>query len=111
METMNDVINNIADYLPLSPYATQIGVTCIIAQVTLTLLFRLLLPNGPWTHLPAYTAHQVVALPLMIILTYIGWRDWFFDSDKDEEGATASDRIFGYSNPNDLPLAIGSGGK
>ncbi|KAL7535304.1 hypothetical protein ACHAXR_006403 [Thalassiosira sp. AJA248-18] len=45
----------------------------------------------------------------MIILTYVGWRDWFFDPNKDYEGATATDRIFGYSNPNDIPLAIGSG--
>eukprot|EP00579_Thalassiosira_antarctica_P002739 CAMPEP_0201875510 /NCGR_PEP_ID=MMETSP0902-20130614/7470_1 /ASSEMBLY_ACC=CAM_ASM_000551 /TAXON_ID=420261 /ORGANISM="Thalassiosira antarctica, Strain CCMP982" /LENGTH=306 /DNA_ID=CAMNT_0048402581 /DNA_START=44 /DNA_END=964 /DNA_ORIENTATION=- len=109
---MTDFLAQLSDYLPLSPLATNIGITCLLAQVAFTILFNKrtkVFPNGPWTHLTAFSAHQVVALPLMIILTYIGWRDWFFDPNKDEEGATAADRIFGYSNSNDIPLAVGTG--
>mmetsp|Transcript_24240 Transcript_24240/g.52285 ORF Transcript_24240/g.52285 Transcript_24240/m.52285 type:complete len:299 (-) Transcript_24240:114-1010(-) len=109
---MADFLVNLSDYLPLSPLATHIGITCLVAQVTLTLIFNKrtrIVPNGPWTHLTAFTAHQVVALPLMIVLTYIGFKEWFFDPNKDEDGATATDRIFGYSNTNDIPLAIGTG--
>ena len=108
---MAEILNNLADYLPLSPLATQIGVICLTVQIIFTILFdkRLkLVPEGPWTHLPLFSAHQVVALPLMIVLTYIGWRDWFF-SNGNYEDATAVERIFGNSNPNDIPLAIGSG--
>lgn len=105
-------MENLYDYLPLTPLAIRIGVTCMAAQVTFTLLFNKrvkILPQGPWTHLTAFSAHQVVAFPLMVILTYVGWKDWFFDPNKDIEGATATSRIFGYSNPEDIPLAIGSG--
>lgn len=109
---MTEFLTIISDYLPLSPLATHIGITCLFSQVTLTLLFNKrtgVVPSGPWTYLPAFTAHQLVALPLMIILSYVGWRDWFFSPNGYDEGATASDRIFGYSNPNDISLAIGSG--
>jgi len=107
-----DFLVNLSDYIPLSPLATNIGITCLVAQITLTLVFNkrsAIIPRGPWNHLTMFTAHQLIALPLMIILTYIGFRDWFFDPNKDEDGATATDRIFGKSNPNDIPLAMGTG--
>mmetsp|Transcript_5070 Transcript_5070/g.12720 ORF Transcript_5070/g.12720 Transcript_5070/m.12720 type:complete len:319 (+) Transcript_5070:183-1139(+) len=121
MNTVAIMSARLSEYLPLSPLATHIGVTCLIAQITLTLLFNKragVVPPGPWSHLTAFTAHQVVALPLMLLLTYIGWRDWFFDPDRavlmDGSTAiiiTARDRVFGsnYANPNDIPLAVGSG--
>ena len=106
-----DILTNISDYLPLTPLATHIGITCLFAQVTLTLLFNKrtrILPDGPWNNLTMYTAHSVVAFPFMVILTYIGCRDWFFDRDA-YGSSTATDRIFGYSNPRDIPLNYGSG--
>mmetsp|Transcript_38427 Transcript_38427/g.80852 ORF Transcript_38427/g.80852 Transcript_38427/m.80852 type:complete len:299 (-) Transcript_38427:108-1004(-) len=105
-------LDQLTDYLPLSSLAVHIGVTTLFAQIICTLIFAKstkVVPNGPWTNLPAFTAHQIVVLPLMVILTYIGWRDWFFDPQKYEEGSTSADRIFGYSNPNDIPLAVGTG--
>lgn len=107
---MNDSLANLSDYLPLSPLATRIGIICLIAQIALTILLNKrtgIVPDGPWTHLAAFTSHQLVALPLMIIMTYCGWRDWFFHYEAG--AATAADRIFGYSNPNDTVLAIASG--
>jgi hypothetical protein len=96
----------ISDYSPLSPLATHIGLACVIVQVTFTLLAKIL-PKGPWTHLPAFTAHKVVTLPAMILLTYIGAKDWFF-VDRNPI-VTAIDRIFVLSNPDDFPLAYGIG--
>lgn len=109
---MTEFLFQLSDYLPLSSLATHIGVTCLFFQLALALLFNKrtgILPDGPWSHLPGFTAHQIVTLPLMVILTYVGMKDWFFNPYKDVEGATATDRIFGYSNSNDIPLAIGSG--
>ena len=107
---MSDYIANINEYLPLSPLAINIGVTCLILQILFTILFNRrtnLLPQGPWTYLTMFSAHQVIALPLMIILTCVGFRDWY--TNPPYETTTATHRIFAMSNPNDIPLAIGSG--
>jgi hypothetical protein len=98
----------ISEHSPLSPLATQVGLVCVIVQVTFTLIFGLL-PVGPWTRLRAFSAHKVVTLPAMILLTYLGVRDWFFLDDGKYVVDTAYDRIFGMSNPSDLPLAYGIG--
>ncbi|KAL3772454.1 hypothetical protein ACHAW5_007309 [Stephanodiscus triporus] len=102
----------ISDYSPLPPLATQVGLACVIVQVAFTLLFdrrAKILPDGPWTHLAAFTAHKVVTLPAMMMLTYCGVRDWFF-FDRDKYAVvTAADRVFGLSNPDDVPLAYGIG--
>ncbi|KAL3816834.1 hypothetical protein ACHAXA_005112 [Cyclostephanos tholiformis] len=102
----------ISDYSPLSPLATNVGLACVIVQVIFTLLFderAKIIPAGPWSSLRAFTAHKVVTLPAMILLTYCGVRDWFFlDVDK-YAVVTPYDRIFGMSNPNDIPLAYGIG--
>jgi hypothetical protein len=100
--------NMISDYSPLSPLATQVGLACVIVQVTFTLIFGLL-PAGPWTGLRAFSAHKVVTLPAMILLTYLGVRDWFFLNENKHAVDTAYDRIFGMSNPSDVPLAYGIG--
>ena len=103
----------LSEYLPLTPLAINVGISCLVIQLTFTILFNKrtkLLPEGPWNHLTLLSAHQVVAFPLMIILTYCGFRDWFFNSNKASfSTSTPIDRIFGESNPNDIPLAIGSG--
>lgn len=101
-------------YSPLSPLATHIGIVCLTTQILLTLLFinkRRIGEAGPWTYLPGLTAHQVVSLPLMIILAYCGCRDWLFDTDiiHGATAATSSYRIFSISNPNNIHLAIGTG--
>ena len=108
-----DFLTNITSsgFLPLTPLATYIGITCLFAQVTFTLLFNKrtkILPDGPWNNLTMFTAHTVVAFPFMVTLTYVGCRDWFFNRDA-YDSSTATDRIFGYSNPRDIPLSFGSG--
>eukprot|EP00985_Skeletonema_marinoi_P018532 scaffold10388_cov115-Skeletonema_marinoi.AAC.2 len=100
-------------YLPLTPIAVLIGVTCLVAQIFLTLLLdKRIFPRkwqGPWNDLPGLTAHQLIAFPLMCILTYYGMRDWFYNPDKEVGNETSYDRVFGETNLSDIPLAIGSG--
>lgn len=69
----------VADLLDLlSPTTIRFGVGAGLSQLLLTGVFASpkLFPNGPWTSLPAFTAHQVVCLPLMVYLTYNGFRHW-----------------------------------
>mmetsp|Transcript_26762 Transcript_26762/g.41211 ORF Transcript_26762/g.41211 Transcript_26762/m.41211 type:complete len:315 (+) Transcript_26762:92-1036(+) len=100
-------------YLPLTPIAVLIGVTCLVAQIFLTLLLdKRIFPRkwqGPWNDLPGFTAHQLIAFPLMCILSYYGMRDWFYNPDKEVGNETSYDRVFGETNLSDIPLAIGSG--
>lgn len=95
----------------LTPLATRIGLTCLLAQVIFTFLLHkrtTILPRGPWNELPAFTAHQLVSFPLMIILTYYGMKDWFFTTGIIT--TTPHERIFGQHHPiDDIPLAIGTG--
>ncbi|KAL9179435.1 hypothetical protein ACHAXT_008725 [Thalassiosira profunda] len=114
IDVLADLGEGLSEHLPLTPFACQIGLLCAVAQILFTLMFHertQILPAGPWTKLSLFSAHQVVALPAMLILTYAGWRDWFFDPARTDGdlNITAADRIFGYSHPEDFALAFGSG--
>lgn len=117
METIQnqliDVASTLSTYLPLTPLGTLIGITCLFAQISLTLVLdKRIFPrkwHGPWNDLPGFTAHQIIALPMMCILTYYGMKDWFFHPTKDVGNESSYDRVFGHTNLNDVPLAIGSG--
>lgn len=123
MASLYDSIPLSPDISFLTPLAARIGVTCLIAQIIFTLVLHkrtTLLPRGPWNELPAFTAHQLVSFPLMIILTYHGMKDWFFsplDDDNNYAAGTTTtitphDRIFGQQHHvvhDIIPLAIGTG--
>jgi len=49
----------------LTPVVLQTGLACIAAQGFFYVLFAYILPKGPWTDMPGFTAHQAVAFPLM----------------------------------------------
>lgn len=74
----------------LLPY----GLICLTGHVILFVLCRFVLPNGPWKDTPNVTAHQVVALLLMIQWTWNG----FLGGDDD-----INDEIHNSSN---LPVAL-----
>lgn len=65
----------------LGPFATEstviVGLELLAAQLLLSLLFAKVLPHGPWTAEPGYTAHQVVCLPLMVYMAFTGCVAWF----------------------------------
>jgi hypothetical protein len=53
----------------LVPYS----LTCLVVHFILWAIFKYLLPAGPWKETPHVTAHQVVALCLMMQWTYVGF--------------------------------------
>lgn len=53
-------------------YLIPYGAACMGAQIVLYVLYRYLLPSGPWKQLPSFTAHQTVALFLMVQWSVIG---------------------------------------
>ena len=53
------------------------GLGCLSVHILSYLLSSHVLPKGPWTELPSFTAHQVVALPVMIYTTILGFQSWF----------------------------------
>ncbi len=123
IDQLISLTTTLSTYLPLTPLATLIGLTCLVAQINFTLLLDKRLSFlwkqtsvGPWNDLPGFTAHQLIALPSMCILTYCGIKSWFFDTDTTDAAgniinmdSTPYQRIFGQSNPSNIPLAIGSG--
>lgn len=108
-----EFIDTLSNHTHLSPLAIQIGFICLFSQLALTFICSKLLPKGPWSEQPTFTAHQVVALPLMIILTYYGWKEWEFTTIENTVAKglelTSHDRVFGFSKIDDIPLAIGTG--
>ncbi|EJK46800.1 hypothetical protein THAOC_34513 [Thalassiosira oceanica] len=160
VDGMINHITTLSEYLPLSPLATFIGITCASFQITLSLALskkaglvpgeegadefrgaflalystsqfascfatistnyfcgtfsilqnlRVRTSEGPWSEMPLYTAHQIVATTLMIVFAYFGFAGWFFGSETGMD--SANDRIFGANADHtyDLLLAIGSG--
>ena len=64
------------------------------AQICLWLLFSFVLPVGPWTKLPGFTAHQVICFPMMIYLAVVGVQAWLFPAPEIEAyGATMRSRV------------------
>lgn len=85
---MEDLLSQV-----FTPLVVQSGLICLGAQVLLHGIFAFALPKGPWTNLPSFTAHQVVCLPLMIYISYEGFKAWFGEGyDLADAGSNA--RIF-----------------
>ena len=59
------------------PFWILWGLGCLSVHILSYLLSSHVLPKGPWTELPSFTAHQVVALPVMIYTTILGFQSWF----------------------------------
>ena len=79
----------------MTPTVVQTGVTCLAAQLILHIVFAYILPKGPWTQLPSFTAHQAVCLPLMLYFSYVGFAGWFGNNDHDGKFTTFEARVFG----------------
>jgi len=73
------------------------GLGCLLLHTLSYLLSVYVLPNGPWTKLPSFTAHQVVAMPFMVYLTVLGFQEWF-------GGTTCADPVL-HINENGLYLS------
>ena len=68
MSTMS-IVESIANDSLILP----LGLAILSIHIILFLLFKYVLPDGPWRALPSFTAHQVIAFVLMIYQTYVGF--------------------------------------
>jgi len=60
------------------PFVMAVGCAAAATQVSLRALCRSeLLPDGPWKQEPGFTAHQLICLPFMAYMTFIGTSTWF----------------------------------
>lgn len=56
------------------PVIIPAGATVLGIHILLFLLFKYVLPDGPWKKLPSFTAHQVVAFGMMVFHTFLGFK-------------------------------------
>lgn len=54
----------------------SVGLSCLCMQLILTVCFKHLIV-GIWSREPAFVAHQVIALPFMVYLAFVGGSAWF----------------------------------
>ena len=87
-DALNSVLPGFA-----SEESVTVGLSCLAAQIILAALFAFVLPKGPWKTEPGFTAHQCVALPLMIYMAYCGCAAWFFDPANSRSSTTNVDRL------------------
>ena len=103
----------------LTEQVLQTGLLSLGVHCLLYCLFAYILPDGPWSKLPSYTAHQAVSLPLMIYVSYQGILAWFFNpqlSEFDtseariktltEEGMHIAEFVFGFLLFWDIPVSL-----
>jgi len=83
--------------------ALYVGVACLVLQAILTLLFTKLLPDGWWRRQPGFLAHQIIALPLMLVVAWIGSSAWLAS---DRPVGTAESRIYGRDPSAELLSAL-----
>ena len=70
--------------------AAGVGVGCLCAQSILTIAFSKLLPEAFYRHQPGFLAHQLVALPMMFFVAWVGTRAWFSERD----ASTPEERVY-----------------
>ena len=79
------------------------GLVCLGSHLIGVLLFKRILPDGAWRRHPQFLAHQMVALPLMLVCTYIGCSAWFWPSPEERVAASTVDgRVHGVTASGEL---------
>ena len=63
------IIQSILD----DPVIIPLGSAILTVHILLFLIFKYVCSDGPWKALPSFTAHQVIALVLMIYQTFLGF--------------------------------------
>lgn len=79
--------------LLLTPFTVKVGLMFLTGQCISYVLFATNFFGyweGPWSKMPAFTAHQVIVVPVLLFLSAEGLREWFF-----QEPTTAVDRLLG----------------
>ena len=60
----------------LTTTGVSVGLACLAVQIVFYVLFAYVLPPGPWKDEPGFTAHQVVVVPLISYVAYVGCVNW-----------------------------------
>ena len=98
----------------------ETGLKALAAHLFLLICFTYVLPTkGPWKDLPSFTAHQVVALPLMISVSYQGTMIWLSSEDSTaaltseeritlriDDGVYLAEQVFGFLLFWDIPTCM-----
>lgn len=87
-------------WIPLTPTALVTGLSLLSLQCVLYAVFATRLggvvPPGPWSAMPGFTAHQIVQFPLLVLLVSEGVLGWHFaDSNFGHSGKAALERTLG----------------
>ena len=83
------------------------GLICLVSHVASVVLFKYLLPDGAWRRHPQFLAHQVVALPLMVVCAWIGTKSWFFPTPEERLAASTVDgRVHEHTETGELLARI-----
>jgi hypothetical protein len=101
----------------LTPLVLKSGIICLGNQFFLHAVFAFVLPDGPWTKLPSFTAQKVISLLLMIYISYEGFRIWFWElpaTTSTEEriinvfdsGVQLGEVVFGFILLWDIPVRL-----
>lgn len=102
-----------------APLVMQSGLLCLGLQLLLHAMCQYAFPHhpGPWSELPSFTAHQVLALPIMIYVSYQGSMLWFYTFETPEtseeritevyrESVDLAQVVFGFLLYWDIPVSI-----
>lgn len=94
------------------PVILPAGGTLLGIHIILCVLFKYVLPDGPWKKMPSFTAHQVIALTMMIIQTILGFKYFTEPSltTLNEDGLFLSRLAMGLMMLWDLPVGFVSDG-
>lgn len=65
MSILNDILND--------PVILPLGSALLGTHIALYVIFKYVCKDGPWKELPSFTAHQVVALAMMVYTSYLGF--------------------------------------
>jgi hypothetical protein len=68
MSVIADILND--------PVIFPLGSALLGTHIALYVIFKYVCKDGPWKELPSFTAHQVVALAMMIYTSYLGFTNY-----------------------------------
>ena len=85
--------------------ALYTGCICAVVHLLAAGLFAYVLPEGPWRKQPGFLAHRVVAIPLMLVLSWIG-TPAFLSNLMHYDESTRFDRVHGTEEAGSMCVQI-----
>ena len=90
--------------LLFTAFTIKVGLSFLACQIFLYTLFSSnVLGDGPWSSMPAFTAHQIVVVPVLLFLSAEGLREWYLQ----DVPAAAVDRLLDMRNGHLFEFVLG----